>query len=453
MARRATPEQLTLGRRKASRRQQCALDNALLEASRHSREARSTLRAMLASRKLPYVWDGVRFLPPGSVLETVCAAFQGGTDIPLELPLFTTLSMVSAHLLQHGVTIDLCGQEVSPALWSIMLAPSGAGKTFTVQQIMKMSGATLQEIPDSASAAMWIETLAKHNGGILIRDEVGQYLKAIEEQPHMAEVKGYLLQTYDGQRLSRRTKQGEIVIGQPRMVFVGYTVDKTWSSCVSPEAMLDGFAQRFNFVVARRRPGEPRPLYDLSAWRQRVHNQWRALEAVPLHPCYTVSAPAVAAFEEAFRTLNRSIGDRLPASYIRRALFSAIRYALVYHVVLGKSAAQIDAIDMGWAARLVEKHLADGTLLLDDYGASEVEKKAQKVETLLEACRAGGNCLTPREVVRRVAGIANVNEARALLQLVLENDDVATDEEMRIAAGGRRERAPEPKLRLVRNVA
>lgn len=440
MAKRATAEQLVLGRRKPSRRQQSEIENDLLLASSKSQKARATLRAMLAGRNKDYSWEGVRHLPPGSLLETVCAAFQHGTDIPLELPLFTTLGMVASHLLTHEVTIDLRGQEISPAIWTILLAPSGTGKTFTVTQTLNMCAADLKMVSDSASAAKWIENLAEANGGLWIKDEIGQYLKTISEQTHMAEIKEYLLATYDSRPISRNTKQNTITIEKPRMVVLGYTVDETWSTNVPAESMLDGFAQRFNYVFAKRRTGELRPLYDLSPWRERVRAHWQKLEALQLHDRYHLSNDAIAAYEEAFKRLIGGAGASLPVSFTRRVLFSAIRYALLYHIILGKTEPVIDAVDMGWSARLIERHLRDGCVLLDGYGASELEKKVRKVEDLLKLFRSRNATLTPRDIIRNIAGIQHVSEARAVYQLILEGDESATEEELLVAGGGRRER-------------
>ena len=447
MPRRATKEQLALGRRQPSARQQQELDSSLLLASINSREARATLRAMLAARHKSYAWDGVSMLPRNSVLETVCAAFQAGTDIPLEIPFMTALSFVSAHLLARDVVIDLCGQEVSPALWTLVLAPSGAGKTFASQLLLQHAGAELALIPDSASAAAWVQTLAKHNGGLWLRDEIGQYLRAIEQQIHMAEIKAYLLQAYDGQTISRRIKCEELVIDRPRMVALGFSVDETWPTCVTPEMMLDGFAQRFSYVIARPRD-ECRPLYDLSPWYERLQQQFRQLYALPLHERYIVSPAAVAAYEQAFATLLGATKN-LPRSYFRRALFAALRYALIYHVVLGKQSNSIDAVDVGWAARVVERHLVDGARLLDSFGAGPLEQKLRRVEALIADARASGRAVSPRDVVRGVAAVTNVQDARALLMLALEDDSAATDAEKHLAEGGRRAKQPATKPKLV----
>ena len=447
MAKRATREQLALGRRKGTPKQQREIKNAVLAAASRDKGSRSALRAMLAGRNCGWRWDGVRLLPSNSLLETVCAAFQERTDIPLEIPFFTTIVAVAAHALKKGAQIDLDGQIILPSPWVNILAPSGSGKSFAWSRIFHVIAKNLDLIPDSASAAKWIETLAEHNRGIYIRDEIGQFLKALDTQTYMQEIRDYLLQAYDHAPISRNLKKNPIEIECPAFCLLGFSVDETWPDCVTPEMMLDGFAQRFNYVVAERRAGEPIPLYRLGDWTKRIAEKWKEIEAVPVHPVYQITNQAQAAYEEAFRVLNRRTGDRIPMSFFRRVLFAGLPYALAYHLVLGKTTPEIDAQDVGWSARLAERHIADGSKLLENYGLSEIEKKVRQVESLVKAARSDGRPLKAREIIRRVRGVRNAVEARALLQLVIEDDPTATQDEIREA--NRVGRGQKARLRVV----
>jgi len=447
MAKRATKEQLALGRRKGTPKQRQEIKDALLATAARDKEARQVLRAMLAGRDFGWKWDGVRLLPPRSLLETVCAAFQEKTDIPLEIPFFSTVVAVAAYLLKKGAEINLDGQTILPSPWVIVLAPSGTGKTYAQSQIFRAIGGDLDMIPDSASAAMWIETLAEHNRGVWVRDEIGQFLKGLELQTYMAEIRDYMLRAYDHEPISRRRREDPIEIDRPAFCALGFSVDETWPTCVTPEMMLDGFAQRFSYIVAERRLGSLVPLYCLGEWSARIAEKWREIEAVPVHLSYEVTAEAQAAFKEAFFLLNARTGGRIPMSFFRRVLFATLKYALAYHVILGKATVEIDAQDVGWAARLAERHLADGAKLLENHGLSELEKKVRHVERLLQSARREGRPLKAREIIRHVRGVGNAAEARALLQLVLDEDPAATQDEIREATRvGRGQRA---RLRIV----
>lgn len=105
----------------------------LAEAFSARRSGAAELRALLElkPRNDNDNWRGSVAIPAGSVLETIVETFHEKTDIPLELRLFTTLSIVSAILLKRCVRIDAFGSTVSPATMTVLLAPSGSGKSFT----------------------------------------------------------------------------------------------------------------------------------------------------------------------------------------------------------------------------------------------------------------------------------------------------------------------------------
>lgn len=162
-------------------------------------------------------------IPPGSVLDLIDSAFYKQTDIPRELPFFTVLHYLSAMLLQQGVEIEFAGQRVLPDFWTIALAPSGAGKTFTQSIIAKALGGTVRLFPESASAAMFVESLASNNKGLWLRDEFAQYLNQVNTQSHMAQVKDYLLRAYDYTTIEHRTKKETFVIEKPALTIFGTT--------------------------------------------------------------------------------------------------------------------------------------------------------------------------------------------------------------------------------------
>jgi hypothetical protein len=440
MPRKPRAEATALKRCKVSKTERQRLDEMLVEGAL-CEGARRQLRVMLLTRKLdPAVWEGIAYCPAGSFLETVAAAFNERTDIPLELPFFAAASMVAAHALAAGTTIDLRGQMITPGTWTIVLAGSGVGKSFAVNQLRARSGADVPLFPDASSSARYLDNLESHNRTWWVRDEFGQFLRNIELQTHMAEMRDYLLRTYDGTEIERNTKQNSQRIDEPALCLLGLTVDETWSRCVPADAMLDGFAQRFNFVMSTPRLDGTKneALYDLSPWHDRLHAQWDAIAQLPLAPVYAVGDDAVAAYKEAFRRLRVEVGGQIPMSFFRRSAFSMVRYALVYHLVLMKTTPVLDAQDIGWAARVVRRHIVDGGKMIRQYGASDLEKKVDRVEQLLADARRRGGVLAPRDVVRHVYDVRHVQEARALLEFVLEDDPSATDEEKRVAAGGRR---------------
>ena len=397
----------------------------MIEAASRSREARETIRAMLLVRKNhTSAWRGQSAVPPGSFAEVVTEAFRQATDIPLELPLSAVITLISGRLLEAGCLIDLHGQTVKPSLWTVVLAPSGAGKTFATRRVLDIAGQK-NLFPDPASAAKFVQDLAAHNNATWIRDEFGQFLRSLDQQTHMAELRDYLLRLYDGQQISRRTKMDAISIDNPALTILGSTVLETFKDCVGPESLVDGFAQRFNFIIA---PADPLrravdfPLYDLRDHQDAMRTAWASVEQVPLHPIYRVGEEAIGTFKSAFRAMMPE-GDALPVSFFRRLMFSAVRYAAVYHILIGDRGSELTARDMAWALRMVALHLEDARQLLDDYGLGELERIVRRVEEVKKEVEAEGLKCKPRDLCRRIAAIRTASEAKALLQLVEESDE------------------------------
>jgi hypothetical protein len=378
------------------------------------------LRAFLAMKPAKDSWRGIVAVPAGSILEIVLSAFRERTDIPLELPFITTLSLMSGVLLAEGVRIDLGGSLIAPTMMTVVLGASGIGKTFTQQTLTRNLNGKVREFPEAASAARFAELLQTHNNSLWIRDEFGQLLQAIQEQPHMAEWKEYVLRSYDGSKIERQTKKDRIIIHEPALSILGLTVLDTFRSQVPPASLVDGFAQRFQYIIAKpdaERRMEDFALYDLSHHYPLIGAAWDKMNAIPLHPVYKVTTGAVDAYKRAFKMM-RAVNEELPPSFFRRSMFAAVRYALLYHVMLGKPTAEIDEADIAWGARLVSLHMNDARELLLDHGLSDLERLVQRVEEICEEARQNGKKVTKRELVRRMNAVNSVRQAEQLLSLV-----------------------------------
>jgi hypothetical protein len=398
----------------------------LLIASTKSAEARQSIRAFIKMRPRGQRWRGEVLVPPGSFLQVAVDAFRETTDIPLEIPAGVAMSLVSTRLVQNGSVIDFAGSLVSPALWTVILAASGAGKTFAANALMKFTDIR-DTFPEPASAAKFVEDLSNHNRTIWVRDEFGQLLKAVDQQTHMAELRDYMLRLYDGKAIERNTKKEQIKIDDPALVVLGMTVAESFKDCVPAEAMVDGFAQRFLYTVARNDPKRPPlsvPIYEPAKYKDEIETAWRALSAISLHPVYTVSPQALAAFTAMFRAWQVP-GDTLPPSFFRRVMFAAVRYAAVYHLLLGDGGSELTQADFGWAGRMVGQHLDDAREILNDYGLSELERLVRRAEEVKADLAAQGKRCTPRDLSRRMNALKTAAQARAILALI-EDDEQAT---------------------------
>lgn len=377
-----------------------------------------TIRSMIQIKNnIKDEWRGLVATPPGSFLENVIKCFYDKTDIPLEIPFFTALHYLSAYLLKSGVYIDFDGQKIKPDLWSVILAQSGAGKTFASKAIGRFIDQKA-DFPDVASSAKFVEELSKHNNGFWLRDEFAQFLKSVENQPHFMEMKDYLLRLYDGEEISRSTLKNETIIENPALVILGITVLETFMQNVSAESLADGFGQRFSYVIARKDPKrtlQDFPLYEISDFKEKIARSWDDCICNINHERYILTKDSIEGFKTSFSLLCTT---DIPDSFFRRIMFRGIRYSLIYHILLGKTSERIDEVDMGWAGRICALHVRDACELLEGHDKSELQNLLNNAEKVIQRLEEKGEAISPRNLVRNMAKIKNTQEAKAILQIL-----------------------------------
>jgi len=360
--------------------------------------------SMMDEGQWPTIDDCV---PPGSLLALIDETFLATTDIPRELPIFAALHYVSALLLQNGVVISVVGEEWRPDIWTICMAESGSGKSFASSRIGAALGGLVDLFPDSNSSAKFIEDLRDHNLGLWMRDEFAQFLKALSSDS-MGETKDYLLRCYDGSTIVRSTKTETIEVHNPALTIFGSTVFETIKDYLSREMLVDGFAQRFAFVVAERDP--ERPLKALYRFKERSHEiegKWEEIAKQGFHRKYSVDELGIAAFQRAFEIIvKRGDAADVNLSFLKRISHRGMKYALLYHVLLGKTSERLDAEDFAYAAKVCALNLRDVRKVLDLYAKPQPGNKLSPLDKLgavlahlkkLKAAHeAGGSPSTPK---------------------------------------------------------
>ncbi|WP_438381614.1 DUF3987 domain-containing protein [Asaia sp. BMEF1] len=374
----------------------------------------ATLQGFLNLRTTNTKWRGRDIVPPDTFLATVIDRFHHGCDVPLEIPAFTALHGLAAWLLDQNIQISVAGSMVRPDLWTTVLAESGASKTYATRVLQNIMA--LRRFPEVTTAAQFVADLREHNHAAWFQDEWGQLIKRINNQTYADEIRDYLLRLYDNQSISRRTKTQTLEVKDPALVILGTTVTDTFLQNVTLESMLDGFMQRFQYVIAERRPEPPMPLYtmDDAPTSRALTEAWERVRTTTLHPLYTASPEAIEVYCTQFRRLFRDHAT-VPSSFFRRILWRSFKYALVYHVLLHKETSEIDAGDLGWAIRVAELHLQDARNLLDRYNMSDLEKVVCKAEAL---ARRLGHAPSPRELIAGVRDIKNAPMARFVQDLM-----------------------------------
>ena len=198
-------------------------------------------------------WHGHDAVPPSSLLDEVLRSFERNTDIPLEIPFSAVITYLSGFLCAQGAKVRISGtQTISPKTWIVTLADSGAGKTFATSKVGKSLGEGVPKLENTSSGVALIQAIQKTPRGVWIRDEFGQYLRSLQTQTHMEKAKDILLSAYNEETLEHITKSDSIVVEDPAFSILGITVNETFLDQVGSESLVDGFAQRFNYLYAEK---------------------------------------------------------------------------------------------------------------------------------------------------------------------------------------------------------
>lgn len=384
-----------------------------------SPSASSFVRTAYKARKsVDESWRGMMAVPPGSLLEIILNEFKSNTNIPLEIPFITFLHYVGGYLLSKNIQIEVQGQLLQADFWTIVLAESGAGKTWTSSQISKaLNGAVPEFNGNSSSAAAFIESLEKTPRGLFTRDEFLQFIKQLEQSGgNMSEVKDYMLRIYDNSTIERNTKQYSAKIENPALSVLAFNVTDTFCDHMSFESLTDGFAQRFSYVLAEKDPA--RCFVDYAIWSIETgswRHYWDQLTA-NLHPVYKISPDAEKHFLFLFKQLSNATLDE---SFYRRIMWRAHKYALIYHIMRGNGANEIvDKEAYAWASRLITLQLADTAKVLDKCTGDQLSKLVERCEKAIVKMNNDKLPITPRTLLQRVKGLGNAANARFVFELL-----------------------------------
>lgn len=334
--------------------------DALLSQLLHSGEGRALIAGLRAGAGRLTEVDAVS--PPGSLLDVTVTELRKKTDLPPELGVAIVHSLLSAALAQNGATVCWPGEEGGSqmAMWHLVLAPSGGGKTLVRNLVSDALGLNLQELPEPGSARAFLNGMVELNGkACWTRDEYGQLMKQIADGGPLGPLRDYLLRTYDHARLEVTTvKDGKVAIDQPVLSIFGSTVDSTWSACIDAAMMADGLLARHLFLVAQRRPLSV-PRYPIAEMGKEISRA-----AAPLRERlasageqYRVGAAASKLYEDLWLDTVGQVGASLDAAYFRRITWNAGRYAVIYHLILDKPGLEIGVDAMRWGWRMVTLHL------------------------------------------------------------------------------------------------
>ncbi len=355
--------------------------------------------------------------PPGSFIAMILRHFKA-TDISYALPFMGLLSIAASRLTQMKASVAIPGVgNIRPTLWNCILASSGSAKTLGLDELFRILSepderAPVEMLPIAGSDAQWIIELENHNGAFWFQDEVGKYFRKLSRDSNFARMKPWLLDAYSQKPISNNLKNGQSTyIDDPHFSFLGMTVTETWASDIDADSMLDGFAQRFGYIIAP--PRTDRDIFDfllyfdgdhVDARRAEMREVWRALCAQEgANGPYELNDEVLPYLRDWWQRLRLSWGrTAVPGSFMRRIGFSLFRYLPVLHFLLGKCRWKIDVETAEICTRICEAHFQSVLEILDNY-SPESGSKVRKVAAIREDIISKVGAAKPRDVSRRLS--------------------------------------------------
>lgn len=321
--------------------------------------------------------------PPGSILEKAVQLFWEYTDIPLNMVFWMTLTILGGYLAQQGVKIRLGTQEIEPNLWTLILAESGTGKTFSIKVLKRIleQDVYIHE-PSYQSKAALVADLAQNESArkaVVVIDEFGQVLKLIHER---SDLKQGLLLAYDGELEHTTKKEGQIVVTDVALSILAATVLSVFHRIATPEDLLDGLMQRFLLVEARmhERNFQNWPYIipeDVLISIKYASKQF--VEKVRKCAELKVSQSAIEIWRKFyFKHWNPDL-----ESHYKRYLFAALKIAGIYYYLTDSSGKEISLQHMGWALRALDDSLEALYDFMSEKGFDKWSKLADSVERYL----------------------------------------------------------------------
>lgn len=332
------------------------------------------------------------------VLSMIFHRFFTTTEIPVALPIFGFLSLVSAWCVKNKatMTIPLDPRVKQLDTWTIMLAPSGSAKSMASGIINSMAppdpeGNSVIEpnFTKPNGPAAFVEQVAKLDDGetctgFWIEDEVSQMFKLVETEGHpMNEIREHLLKMKDNAKLSRLSKGKEIKTNPVVMTQLFINTIDSFAKHITDESMKDGLMRRYQFVLAQKdedRDHTDFPLYDVSNIRTDAMfdkfldvftQNISRLNYTFSNACYKIYCVMYKRFWQQ-QYVKWMTGQE---NFYRTYMMEAWKYAVFHHIIHLKQGTEIQEDSMQWALKVV-------MLLLNSFERF-IEYRARKPERII----------------------------------------------------------------------
>lgn len=316
---------------------------------------------------------------------------QTRTDAPKEFHLHAGLCALAAAI-GNRVASNGRARPIYPNLWSVIIAPSGHGKSVPLDMAVKMlrlAGLGNYLLPNSWSQEGLFATIADQSVGIFVHQEFGRFMEILGKE-YNADAMYTLTEYFDVPEEDTRVLRGKkVTVHHPTLTMLGASSPDWFSNTYKASMLRGGFLSRFLFCPDSRR-GEPvdfPPPPD-----ERVET------ALADHLRRASMIAGTANFDDVrdeivpwVRQTRESLGDGSPdfAGMRSRAELFAVKAAMLFHVSQNTNDLRITPEEAHHAMRFVER----ARQLAESYIATQVAQDKEDddcLRVLREVQRLGG---------------------------------------------------------------
>lgn len=307
------------------------------------------------------------------ILSQLFHKFYIATDIPVALPVFCFLGLLSALCVKNKTKyiIPYTQKSYELATWVMCLAPSGSSKTLAMDKIIDLipdvDGEKLIEnnFEEANGPAAFVQSLQDlpDGRGFWFQDEASQMFKAMETVGHpMADIRKTLLKIKDHKEITWKNKKetiktDRIVITQ---LFIN-TID-SMAKAISDESMKDGIIRRYTIADCqnlddKNRHFTDRALYDFEALDENLTNEFaQVLSQDIADTTYKFTVACKVLYEKMFKIFWSNQYEKFMTgseNIYRTYMMEAWKYAVFHHLIHKKEGYVVDENSMQWALKVV----------------------------------------------------------------------------------------------------
>lgn len=369
------------------------------------------------------------------------------TDAPQVFHAYVGMTIAGAAL-GNRVLIPSWGNYITPAVWTMILAPSGFYHKSTAVNIgarILEKGDPTARMDDEFSPEQLVKRMAKNPSGIFVASEFGSMLGMLKRD-YMRGLKELINDWFEGPEYYKRTtgKDGTLTIERPTVSFMAATTLDWLQESMSAHDMRAGFFTRFLYVVGREKNGrhDSPPPRNLNIENDLVYHLRELAELGRDRPRYVDLDIITPVFRDWQREYEEEINRKNPPSDLmglfNRTSVYVLKCATIAHYAHTTESDTICPRDFEFATKMV---LASQTEVMrvweEDMTHGEDDKEMRRVLDIIT--RAGEVGIGRSGLVRASRLIAK--KLDLYLDTLVQSNQVAMD---RVGTTGR----PETRYRV-----